>query len=231
MNTKIFIVVAFYSILSGYLFCQTSEDFFEKGKKEYFKGNYAEAIFYYNKAIDLDAKNINFLEARAEARFGNFDYKGTIEDYTKCIESEPEHPWFYLERAVAKNFIGDYVGAIGDFNAAIGIDRGYSECYVGRAVSKYLLKNYEGAIEDVNILITNTRINVLDLAPNRPDGFWAGSFYVRGAAKIAMSQDGCSDFKKLLRNKYQRYDEISLEDRISWVLKIIPVDVFRHCQK
>ncbi|MEO7047510.1 MAG: tetratricopeptide repeat protein, partial [Ferruginibacter sp.] len=112
--------------------------------------DFAAAIEYYNKAIDL---NPDFKEAyffRAMARKITRNYTGAIEDYNKALEFSPRDEIYYCGRGEAKMEMQNNAGAMKDFNTAIEINKKYEEAYYNRGIAKKNLNDHSGALEDLN---------------------------------------------------------------------------------
>lgn len=91
----------------------------------YDSGKYEEAIKLYNKAIELEDKNIEGIETcyynRGRAYYKQGNYLKAIGDYTKAIEISPKGK-YYSERAMAYEAAGDSANAMLDnMQAALSI--------------------------------------------------------------------------------------------------------------
>lgn len=86
------------------------EQYNNAGLELYNLGEYEDAIVLYDKAINLESKNIEGIEVcyynRGRAYFKLESYQKAIGDYTKAIEISPQTK-YYSERAIVYEMIGE----------------------------------------------------------------------------------------------------------------------------
>jgi Tfp pilus assembly protein PilF len=82
----------------------------------------AEAMPYFNQALEInpDFHAAYYNRAQARERIGDID--GAIEDYTSVIERQPRHERAYNNRGVLRQGKGDLAGALADYHAVLDID-------------------------------------------------------------------------------------------------------------
>ena len=98
---------------------RSTKDFYDLAISEYKKGEYDEAIDFYNKAIELDPNNADYYYGRGLARFKSRDNTGAIQDSDKAIELNPKNYKYYALRGYARRNLKDNRGAILDYTEAI----------------------------------------------------------------------------------------------------------------
>ena len=76
------------------------------------------AIKDYDKAIELDPKNVNAYLDRAEAKVALDQYSAAIKDFDKAIELEPKNVSAYYRRGDAKVELHQYSAANEDYDKA-----------------------------------------------------------------------------------------------------------------
>ncbi len=94
---------------------------------------YTRAITEYNRALELDSRNVYVYINRALAynQIGKYDL--AIEDCTKAIELNPNSPLAYITRSSSYNEKGKYDLALADCNKAVSLDPGDPQAYINRA--------------------------------------------------------------------------------------------------
>ena len=89
-------------------------------------GAYAEAIDLFNKAIELDDKNINLYVDRGRAKRDSGDPDGALEDENKALNLNQE-AWVYRERGITYKSINNKEAALKDFQKALSLAEGDAE--------------------------------------------------------------------------------------------------------
>ncbi|MDD5130547.1 MAG: tetratricopeptide repeat protein, partial [Candidatus Omnitrophica bacterium] len=117
----------------------------ERGNVYAGRGDYAQAIADFNKALEIDAQenSLNPLHAysirarvyynRARVYQGLKDMEQAIADYSRSIQADWKNPWAYNNRAVIYAQNNEYAQALRDFSRAIQIDPGFLLAYANRA--------------------------------------------------------------------------------------------------
>ncbi len=101
---------------------ERTTDYFYRGGAYYHKDEYDAAIFYLNKAIEINPKDANAYNSRGAAYFKKGEYDRAISNYTKALEINPEYAMAYNNRGNAYNNKGEYERAISDYTKAIEIN-------------------------------------------------------------------------------------------------------------
>jgi tetratricopeptide (TPR) repeat protein len=157
------------------LFCQTAQEWLERGITRHDNGQYyEEAILDFNRAIELEPKLAKAYFWRGMSKYNLGYSKDAIVDFNKAIELKPNEAKFYSARGLAKQPFkdGDYTGAIADFTTAIGLDPKENSYYSNRGYAKYRMQDYGGAMGDFNnaiklkdaMRLSNVWYSTLDLS-------------------------------------------------------------------
>jgi tetratricopeptide (TPR) repeat protein len=102
MRKLLLIMIVFVTSLS---YCQTAEEYYNRGISKAKLQDYQGAIADYFKAIEL---NPNYSEAYANRGISKFklrDYRGSIVDYSKAIQLNPNYSEAYFYRGLSKYFL------------------------------------------------------------------------------------------------------------------------------
>ena len=78
-----------------------AKTYYDRGVAFAEKGDYAQAIRYFSKAIELKSAYVSAYSHRGNAYGQNGDYARAISDFNKVIQFRPYHPDAYADRAVA----------------------------------------------------------------------------------------------------------------------------------
>ncbi len=116
--TTIISNLLFLCLLVAPAFCQTVEEYFNKGMEYDDNGMYDEAIAQYNKAIGLGAEDPSIYFNRGLAYARKRDHDRAILDFTRAIELYPEDPDSYYNRAIVYCAKQEYDKAWQDVNKA-----------------------------------------------------------------------------------------------------------------
>src|SRR6478609_5836576 len=162
-----------------------SQEYYESGNQEYFKGNFEAAISLYSKAIERN-ENLSkayMMRGAANTMLGLYptamgDLKTSME-----VDSNNYKAYFYYGRVYGIQ--GFNSSAIKYFNIAISKNGTDADIFDDRAIAKAKTGDYGGAIIDENTAIK--------LNPSNP------VYYIcRGWAKHQMGQniEAIADFNK-----------------------------------
>ena len=119
---------------------QSKSKYKHLGIAEYEKGNYREAIDYYNRGLKNNSDDACLFNNRGLAYYSLEQYKKAIPDYDKAIELKPDFVDAYYNRGLAYFRKGSYYNfeprkkAIGDFTKAIQLKPDFVDAYYNRAV-------------------------------------------------------------------------------------------------
>ena len=96
------------------------EYFFNRAQDKFELANYEEAIFDYNKALELSPAKICLvysMRGNAKRNLGDFD--GAISDQNKALDFDPLYADGYFYRSSAKLKMGDFSGVIDNYTQVI----------------------------------------------------------------------------------------------------------------
>jgi tetratricopeptide (TPR) repeat protein len=99
-----------------------SEYLTDLGRRQFFEGNYGEAIDTCTAAIAIDGDNADAYRYRAYAYDGLKLYGSSIEDYTKAIELNPGDIFLYNDRGKARLRLNEKDSACEDFRKACDLE-------------------------------------------------------------------------------------------------------------
>ena len=88
-NTIISLLVGLLFLASGEAFSQTALEWFSRGSAKSNLGNFREAIYDFDKVIQLDPYFEDAYYYRGFAKNSLQDYRGALIDYDKVIELNP----------------------------------------------------------------------------------------------------------------------------------------------
>jgi tetratricopeptide (TPR) repeat protein len=114
------------------------------------EGDLDGAIADFNRAVELDSKNVNAYLGRGIARRQKGDLEGAIADNDRAIELDPKNDSAYNNRANIRAFKGDLDGALSDYNRAVEIDPKNACAHNNRGHFKMNRRDLDGAIADFN---------------------------------------------------------------------------------
>ena len=140
--------------LSGLLYFQNNEnknykkaiEFFKESNKRnalpgvysriadcyYELGDYDEALFNINQAINMDSTDLADVIKKADIYYEMGDTKKAISEWDKVLTADPEYGYGYYRRGWYKELDGDLDGAIEDLSIGIVLEPEYSYTYVTR---------------------------------------------------------------------------------------------------
>ncbi|PKN05911.1 MAG: hypothetical protein CVU72_07165, partial [Deltaproteobacteria bacterium HGW-Deltaproteobacteria-7] len=154
------------------------------------KGEFAEAIAHYNKAIGITANYAGDYLGRGAAYDKLHQHQRAIENYSEAIRLQPELFLAYYSRGNDYNELGRYQLAVEDFNKTILLKPDDIDAYNSRGSVYFKLGLYQRAFEDFNEAI---RL--------KPD--YADAYNNRGSAyfKLGHYQLAIEDAHKAIRLK------------------------------
>ena len=98
--------------------------------------NYAEAIKYFSKLIELDNQDFYAYYNRGWNKAKMKKYKMAMEDFEKAIEFNPNFSMAYINKGVMNYYLGQYSDSISDYEKAIKLDNKNLSIFYNRALSK-----------------------------------------------------------------------------------------------
>lgn len=109
---------------------------------------YDDALKHINKALELDAKNIQSLKIRSLTNEANNNLQAAIDDFSKIVLFEPEQVNHYINRANLYEKIGQNTNAITDYTKSITLQKENATLYFKRAALYEKMGDFKAAIKD-----------------------------------------------------------------------------------
>ena len=151
-------------------------------------GDPEDAITEFDRAIELDPRNLKAYGNRGVSKAGLGRYEDAIADYDWVIELDPGNAKGYHNRGNAKHALGRYEDAIADFDKALDLDSSRGLSYVSRGNAKHALGRHEDAIADFD--------KALGLDPG-----YLNAYGNRGLLKAGLGrhEDAIADFDRVIQ--------------------------------
>ncbi len=127
----------------------SGEEYYEQANSLLSQGKSAEAIEYFDRALDAGFENADLHHLKAVANhliLGNFD--AAIEGWTAAIDLDGSIQEYWRERGILKSQTGDPNGALDDLNRALEFNPNDPIAYRGRSIAYSELGEVEAAIDD-----------------------------------------------------------------------------------
>jgi len=121
---------------------------FCRGTVHYISGQGPEAIFYYDRAIELNPKCAKAYNNRGGAYLTLSERAKAISNFNQAIELDPDYASAYHNRANAYLDSGEYTKAALDYTNVIERDPEFAKAYFGRGYARLALGHYTQAISD-----------------------------------------------------------------------------------
>ena len=151
---------------------------------------YPEAMFNFNRVIELNYNLASAYHNRGTLRSELNDHEGAMADFNKAIILKLEHADAYNKLGITKSKLGQRASAIVDFGQAIKLNPKHADAYYNRGYTSYQLGNFQAAINDFDKTIELDQSNYT-------------VYYYRGAARLLLdnSQAAIDDFDKAIALK------------------------------
>ena len=94
----------------------------DEGNAHTLKGEHAEALELYTRAIELDATQKTFFSNRCASRLALGDAAGALEDANDCVALDGRWPKAHYRRGAALEATGDYEEAAAAYFDALKLD-------------------------------------------------------------------------------------------------------------
>jgi len=130
-------------------------EYVNKGIVQYQKGNYEEAIDFFNKALEINRKNENAWYRKGLALSDIEKYKEALKAYNEAIKINPEHGNAWHNKGIALNNLLKYKKAIRAYNKAISINKVteikkvHAMPWIYKGFLYYDFKKYEEALKAI----------------------------------------------------------------------------------
>ena len=126
--------------------------------------NYAEAIKYFSKLIELDNQDFYAYYNRGWNKAKVKKYKMAIKDFEKAIEFNPNFSMAYINKGVMNYYLGKYSDSISDYEKAIKLDNKNLSIFFNRALSKIAQgEDNESICNDLEISKSINYFEILNL--------------------------------------------------------------------
>ena len=125
----------------------TAEEYFQKGNIASENEEHNEAIFYYQKSIEINPQHDYAYNNMGFVYDNKGNYNKAIECYQKSIEINPQYNEAYYNMGFAYQNKGNYNRAIECYEKSIEIDPQYDNAYLNMGVAYFNKGNYNKAIE------------------------------------------------------------------------------------
>ena len=163
-----------------------ADDYFSLGLTHHQRGEYKEAIEYYDQAIEINNQHAKAYNNRGIIKAELGKHKEAIQDYDKAIKISPlALP--YNNRGLAKLKLGKCKEAIQDYDKAIEINPQYAEAYFNRGIAKVASGSQKEAIKDYN--------KAIEINPQ-----FAEAYFNRGTEKAELGnhEEAIKDYNKAI---------------------------------
>ena len=127
------------------------------------KGQYEEAISYYDKALEIDPKNVLALYNKGLSLISLHRHQEAISYFDKALEINPKHVDTLSNKGLALDYLGKYEDAISYYDKTLEIDPKHVNALSNKGLVLYHLRKYEEAISyfDKALEIEPKIVNVL----------------------------------------------------------------------
>lgn len=170
--------------------------------------SYTSAIFYYNKALEIDSSYVDAIFNRGLCKMYNYNTKEAVEDFELALKIKPDFMQVYNSLGNLYSSQFNYDKAIETYEKAIRIDSTYKETYYNKGLVQYKQNRYYDAKKsfDKALII---------------DGNFKEALYSRGLAKLRLDnqimnnqireniqlsevEGACDDLKKSYELGYEK---------------------------
>lgn len=129
-----------------------SNAYYLTGRSYFRLDRFAEAIVYYQKAINLE-KEAGFTydtlyREKGWSHFKQKQFDEAIKMFSEGIKLNPKYPLCYFNKGLTYQAMDDHKNAVKEFSYAVTYDAGYEEAFLMRANSNYKLENWSLAKVD-----------------------------------------------------------------------------------
>jgi tetratricopeptide (TPR) repeat protein len=113
-------------------------------------GRHAEALYYFDHALEHDRSRAVIFRERGRARRITLDIEGALLDYEDALALEPGDRWVHSWRATARCLKDppDYAGAVADYDMVLGDDWNVASDWYNRGWAHRRLGNNKEAVRD-----------------------------------------------------------------------------------
>lgn len=150
---KIISVLVCLICLGACMTLPTSSENAARGDGYFKDGQPQKAIAAYNKALEINPKNIDARASRGAVYFFTGEFDLAQQDFEQVLRENPNHAATYTAYGSVLAARGDYQNALKVLNMAIVLDPERVENFFSRAGVYFMLGQYEEAITDYTSVI------------------------------------------------------------------------------
>lgn len=133
---------------------QKAYDHYDKGEIFRQKGNHNEALYEYNKAIELRKNIAKPYHGIGKVYHAQGKYNQAIEEYKKAISIDPEYVFAYNDIGISLIATKQYNESLDYLKKAIQIYENYDDAWANLGEAYYYLKQYPESIKSLEMAIT-----------------------------------------------------------------------------
>jgi tetratricopeptide (TPR) repeat protein len=126
----------------------TAQQWFERGRNAYFKGELEEAILNYDQAVRIKSDFAEAFNNRAVARHGRGDLEGALQDCDEAIRLKSDLDMAFYNRGRTRAAKSELEGALADYTEAIRLNPAYAEALSNRGMVRAAKGDLGGALSD-----------------------------------------------------------------------------------
>ena len=120
------LVVLALGVLLWSLLPKTAQEWNDRGESLANDGKYEKALECFDRAVELNPGEPEYLSNRGNVRLYLGDFEGSVKDFSQVIKADPRTGAAYFNRGIAYTHLGLYTEAAQDFDRAceLGIEKG-----------------------------------------------------------------------------------------------------------
>ncbi len=162
-------------------YSQTAADYYKTATQYLGQGNYKNAVYNYNKCIELNPNIAEAYDYRGRAKAGLNQHNDAVKDFKKALALKPFADG-YNNLGLSYQALRKFNDAIAAYGKAIELDANMYQPYYNRGVTYLTTKSYHVALKDFDKTIA--------LAPR-----YAAAYFNRG-----ITQQGLLQYDKAIAN-------------------------------
>ncbi|GAA5801005.1 hypothetical protein EDC94DRAFT_616764 [Helicostylum pulchrum] len=120
------------------------------GTFAFLKGNTAEALDYFNKAIEADPKYVQSYIKRSSIYMERGDVETTFKQFEDAVAINPSDPDIYYHRGQVNYISGNYDAAAKDYTESIKLDDSFVYAHIQLGVVQYKLGSISSSMSTFN---------------------------------------------------------------------------------
>ncbi|KAI8374905.1 hypothetical protein BD560DRAFT_393536 [Blakeslea trispora] len=120
------------------------------GTFAFLKGNTAEALTWFNKAIEADPKYVQSYIKRSSIYMEQGDVEATYKQFEEAVAINPSDPDIYYHRGQVNYISGNYDAAAKDYSESIKLDDSFVYAHIQLGVVQYKLGSISSSMSTFN---------------------------------------------------------------------------------